>query len=64
VGGSLLPGRYLEGPIGDEFSDAAPLSRLLAWWRDTADRCGPATGLRAVFDLAAMPLAAILGFRA
>ena len=38
--------------------------RLLAWWRRVESSCGPATGLRTLFDVAAMPLAALLGFRA
>ena len=38
--------------------------QLLGWWQRAERECGPATGLRAVFDLVAMPLFGILGFRA
>jgi hypothetical protein len=71
VSGTLFPGRFLtatlagglglRGPAGpdDEFR-----RRLRAWWNRVESTCGPATGVRALFDLAAMPLAALLGFRA
>ena len=38
--------------------------RLTAWWRRVEAACGPATGVRTLFDVAAMPPAALLGFRA
>ena len=68
-----LPGRYLADRVV-AVSDAActprtrsrrrrrQLRRLVA--SASSATCGPATGLRALFDLVAMPLAAMLGFRA
>ena len=38
--------------------------QMLRWWRGAAERCGPASGLRALFDLVAMPLFGMLGYRA
>ena len=70
LGGSLLPGRYLaDHMLADAGAfDAAARDRarwrLRRWWRDVARTCGPASGIRALFDVAAMPLAAALGFRA
>lgn len=73
IGGSLFPGRYLADRLlqdatalgtADAAHRAAMRRRLLHWWRDVSAMCGPATGLRALFDVAAMPLAAALGFRA
>jgi hypothetical protein len=71
ISGTLFPSRYLD--VGFERDAGSALAadglegqrrRCLAWWRRLEAECGPATGLRAVFDLAAMPLAALLGFRA
>jgi hypothetical protein len=66
IGGSLLPSQFLaegldEHLIGDVESRRRP---LLAWWQRVERECGPASGLRAIFDLVAMPLFGILGFRA
>jgi hypothetical protein len=71
IAGTLFPSRFLAcslteiaavpdlpGP-DDEFQ-----RQLRAWWRRVEATCGSATGLRALFDLAAMPLAALLEFRA
>ena len=71
IGGTLFPSRYLAdgleravgSPLAPE-SFEAQRRRCLAWWRRLESVCGPATGLRAIFDVAAMPLAALLGFRA
>jgi Eco57I restriction-modification methylase len=71
ISGSLFPGRYLvEAPRHDDAwpRDAAPPDRrrraFEAWWAWAVASCGPATGLRALFDNIAMPLVAMLGFRA
>ncbi len=70
ISGSLFPHRYLCDAIQ---AVAPPLpeavlarqQRLLRrWWNGAAATCGPATGLRALFDLVAMPLFDLLGFRA
>ena len=77
VGGSLFPGRYLRDRM---LSDAADVrigntreprpaeerrrQQLLRWWRRVTDTCGPASGLRTLFDIVAMPLFGMLGYRA
>ena len=38
--------------------------RFRRWWAELEWTCGPASGIRSVFDLAAMPLFGMLGFRA
>ena len=70
ISGSLFPGGYLAGPLlGDTDpvnrpENAAMRRRLQHWWRTVIATCGPASGIRSLFDIAAMPLAAALGFRA
>ena len=68
ISGSLLPNRYLEAGVGDALTDR-PLPpsaerALRAWWRRVEADCGPASSVRSLFDIAAMPLFALLGFRA
>ena len=69
VGGSLLPTRFLADGLWrvHATTDASEWSRgrphLERWWRRVAETCGPATGIRAVADLVATPLAGMLGFR-
>lgn len=72
ISGTLFPSRFLAslslepGPACDarpEFLERRRRS-FLAWWAAVERQCGPATGLRALFDRVAMPLAAMLGFRA
>lgn len=70
IAGSLFPGRYLSdrllldaGATDARARDHARL-RLRRWWQQVSASCGPVSGPRALFDLAAMPLAAALGFRA
>jgi Eco57I restriction-modification methylase len=71
IAGSLFPGRFLADGL------QPGVARVIAepglgrerglfdrWWRQVEATCGPATGLARVFDLAAMPLAGLLGFRA
>ena len=70
ISGSLFPSRYLATVSWDEHlphaADSIEMRRrkLAAWWRHVERECGPATGLHGLFDLVAMPLAAMLGFRA
>ncbi|MBP1634897.1 MAG: type restriction m6 adenine methyltransferase, Alw26I/Eco31I/Esp3I family [Acidobacteria bacterium] len=71
VSGSLVSDYFLEdalqrefaGELGESGRDAAR-SACRLWWRETARAMGPVTPARAVFDLAAVPLARILGFEA
>jgi len=71
VSGTLFPSRFLAASVTGGIGVAGPPGpddefrrRMHAWWRRVESTCGPATGIRAIFDLAAMPLAALLGFRA
>jgi hypothetical protein len=70
VGGTLFPTRFLQEALpldalpGDDLWIARRRAELLAWWQRIERQCGPATGLHGLFDLVAMPLAAMLGFRA
>ncbi|HEX5069661.1 MAG TPA: N-6 DNA methylase [Vicinamibacterales bacterium] len=71
IAGTLFPGHFLASGLAEITAlpdrpapDAEFRRRLRAWWRRVDETCGSATGLRALFDLAAMPLVALLGFRA
>ena len=71
ISGSLFPSRFLSiafapGVIAGTDVGAMEARRrhFLGWWARAERSCGPATGLRALFDLVAMPLAGLLGFRA
>jgi len=71
VGGSLFPSRFLaaglEGTAGISTiaqPDRPTRQKLLQYWNRVELMCGPATGLRTLFDVAAMPLVSLLGFRA
>lgn len=72
VSGTLFPGSFLASLSGDAdlAANRPPESvertrrNFLAWWGSVERHCGPATGLRALFDRVAMPLASLLGFRA
>ncbi len=71
VSGALFPSRYvadrltLDAGLPPAANAHAPLARQLwTWWRHVDATCGPATGIRAIFDIVAMPLFAILGFTA
>jgi hypothetical protein len=74
VGGSLFPGGFLArlaaGSNATDLQDPSDEDlertrrRFVSWWQNVEKECGPATGIRALFDLVAMPLAALLGFRA
>ncbi len=69
VAGSLLPARFLADGLwkAHASNDPGGLARgqvhLERWWRRVSEMCGPATGIRAVADLVATPLAGMLGFR-
>ena len=71
ISGALSPLRYLANPVAREAARVVEVDRatrthakLAGWWSHVAAACGPATGMRALFDLVAMPLAAMLGFKA
>ena len=71
VSGSLVSHHYAEhllgtafaGRLGEGSRDHAR-RRIRAWWRRDAPCLGPASSLRAVFDLGAAPLVGVLGFSA
>jgi hypothetical protein len=77
IGGSLFPGRYLSDRVladaetcrNREFGRTiVPVERrrqqFVRWWRGVTETCGPASGLRTLFDVVAMPLFGMLGYRA
>jgi hypothetical protein len=71
VSGSLFPSRYLAdglqadaGGLLDSIDVPGTASQLTAFWTRVERSCGPASGLRTLFDLVAMPLFSVLGFRA
>ncbi len=51
------------GRLGEADRDRAA-GAFARWWRDASATLGPASGIRALFDVGAAPLAALLGFRA
>jgi len=71
VSGSLVSHHYAEyllgtvfaGRLGERSRDHAR-RRIRAWWRRDGSRLGPASSLRSVFDLGAVPLLSVLGFSA
>src|SRR5687768_5747577 len=69
IGGTLFPGHFLTSKalatagVRDPRTDAAR-RHFVRWWERVSATCGPATGVRAIFDLVAMPLASLLGYRA
>lgn len=69
ISGNLLPLQF----IAQHLCTSAPVNpctgepahnRYRRWWSRVESHCGPATGLRALVDVAAMPLLADLGFTA
>jgi hypothetical protein len=73
VGGRLFPSRYLVDEFPHALDRLAPTggarpvvsqARCVAWWRSIEAHCGSSSGLRTLFDLVAMPLFGMLGFRA
>ena len=71
IWGTLFPGRFLAARLpqvvetpGRDVRLRRRQAHLLSWWTAVAASCGPATGPRAIFDVVAMPLFGVLGFRA
>lgn len=72
VSGALFPSRYLADALPRDATllqpDAIAASsierRLQGWWKAVSARCGPITATRVLFDVVAMPLFGMLGFRA
>ena len=70
LGGNLFPSQFIVDGLNNQLAristDALERRRrhARAWWERVDATCGPATGIRAIFDLVAMPLAGMLGFRA
>ena len=64
IGGWLLPARFLAEHVAPRSTcDPHAQPQWERWWREVARTCGPATGVRTLFDVAAMPLFGRLGFR-
>ena len=65
IGGWLLPARFLVDHVAPRAtSDAHTQAQWERWWNLVEHQCGPATGVRTLFDVVAMPLFGRLGFRA
>jgi hypothetical protein len=65
IGGWLLPPRFLAEHVAPKAEcHARDQVQWERWWREVERTCGPATGVRTLFDMAAMPLFGRLGFRA
>lgn len=65
ISGWLLPARFLAERVAPRATcDLRMQPQWERWWRKVAHACGPATGVRTLFDVAAMPLFGRLGFRA
>ena len=63
VTGTLFPTHFLAEAI-PAAADLQNRQRFLRWWEGVERLCGPASGLRALFDLVVVPLFDALGFRA
>lgn len=68
VSGALFPAwwlsEHLHAQPGHPTEDTRLARHLEQWWSRVEATCGPASGIRTLFDVAAMPLAGLLGFRA
>ena len=71
IAGSLFPGQFLATALPTVIArvpSGETLERkrrqLERWWQTVESSSGPATGLRTLFDVVAMPLFGTLGFRA
>jgi hypothetical protein len=73
VSGALFPSRYLADALTRDAGTLHPGAvaaasslepRLQGWWKAVSARCGPITATRVLFDVVAMPLFGMLGFRA
>ncbi len=70
ISGNLLPLQFIAKHLSTS-TPAAPAARArpehgryIRWWANVQQHCGPASGVRALSDLAAMPLFAEFGFTA
>lgn len=75
ISGTLLPARFIAARdwralAQSERDDARARTNLARrqadfdrWWRGVERNCGPATGIRAIADHVAAPLAGLLGYR-
>ncbi len=69
ISGSLLASAFLEDVLpakaGDDGARLRPtLAALHRWWHQAERQLGPASSLRAVLDIGALPLIELLGFTA
>jgi hypothetical protein len=65
IGGWLLPARFLAEQVAPHATcEPRTQAHWERWWREVERQCGPATGVRTLFDVVAMPLFGRLGFRA
>ena len=71
LSGSLVSHYFAERILLQEFSGrlgerrSQPRNdRSLRWWHTQASQLGPASSIRSIWDLAAAPLAELLGFAA
>ena len=64
VTGSLVSGAHAGALVRLTASphECRTANDLLRWWRSVRERCGPATSVRMLADVAAAPLAAVLGY--
>jgi Eco57I restriction-modification methylase len=68
IGGSLLAGSFLQETVLPEVattrlaSSRTDHARLQRWWRRAEQTLGPATSARVILDVAAVPLAELLGY--
>src|SRR5215213_3312872 len=69
LSGSLVSHYFAERILFQEFSgQLGESSRAVAegsfvrWWETRASQLGPASGIRSIWDVAAAPLAELLGF--
>ena len=69
--GSLVSHHFAERILFDEFagrlgetSSAAAERAFVRWWQAEASQLGPASSIRSIWDLGAVPLAELLGFAA
>src|SRR5262245_11710992 len=63
ISGNLLPLQFIEHQLSRLDSPIAH-DRFRRWWARIEASCGPASGIRALADLIALPLCAELGFSA
>ena len=64
ISGNLLPLHFIAQHLSPRAPSSLAHDRFSKLWRRVESTCGPATGVRMLVDLAAMPLVAELGFKA